>query len=484
MKQTGSIPPNYKNPDDAVYLAKHINEFKTLKKVNGMHFYKPYRKQLSFHAAGINISERCFGAGNQLGKTLSGAMEAAYHSTGLYPDWWEGARFTQENVGWVTGESGELIRDTVQKLLVGRMQIEGDIGSGTIPKDKIIEVVRSNGVKDLLDHVKVRHLNGKVSLIFLKSREKGRAKLQGETIDWVWHDEEPDQDIYTECLTRTNKGQNGQFSFMTFTPLKGMTDVVNQFYSEPSRYQHLTMMTIEDVAHYTAEEKAQIIASYPEHEREARSKGIPILGEGRIFPISESQISVTPFSIPAYWPRIKGLDLGTYDHPTACAFLAYDRDHDCIYLYNGWKASKKTISEEAVLINKLNDWVPVSWPHDALKHDKNTKSTIRDLYADCDVNMLDERATFPDGGNSVEMGLFDILDRMVTNRFKVFSQVESFWEEFRVYHRKDGKVVKARDDFLDAVRYAVMMIRHAQTEPVQYYDDEDEPDVMSSYWQS
>ncbi len=473
------IQQNY-NVADAIKLAKAINEYKNLKKSNGMHFYVPYGKQGDFHDAGKDFSERCFGAGNQLGKTYSGAMEAAYHATGLYPDWWNGARFKKHNVGWVTGESGELIRDTVQKLLLGRLQIEEDIGSGAIPKDKIIQIVKTHGVKDLADHAKIRHKDGKTSLIFFKSREKGRAKLQGETIDWVWHDEEPDQDIYTECLTRTNRGQNGQFSFMTFTPLKGMTAVVDQFYSEPTEYQSLTMMTIQDVDHYTQEEKDQIVNSYPEHEREARSKGIPILGEGRIYPVSESQVICTPFSIPDHWPRIKGMDIGVSDHPSACAFLAYDRDNDCIYLYNGWRAKQKTISEEAILINKLHKWVPVAWPHDALKHDKNTKETIRDLYADEEVNMLEKRATFEDGGNSVEMGIKSIFDRMVTNRFKVFSQMEIFLDEFRLYHRKDGKVVKTRDDFLDATRYGIMMIRHAECEP--HDGDYDDSDNNTGYW--
>ena len=462
-----------------VEIANAVNAYKQIKKHNGMHFYGPYGKQGEFHAAGRGYSERCFGAGNQLGKTYSGAMEAAYHATGLYPDWWDGAVFTQHNVGWVTGESGELIRDTVQKLLLGRLQIDEDVGTGAIPKDKIIQVVKTHGVKDLADHVKIRHKDGKTSLIFFKSREKGRAKLQGETIDWVWHDEEPDQDIYTECLTRTNRGQNGQFSFMTFTPLKGMTSVVNQFYSEPTNYQHLTMMTIMDVEHYSQEEKEQIVNSYPEHEREARSKGIPILGEGRIYPISESQVTCTPFTIPDHWPRIKAMDFGTYDHPSACAFVAYDRDSDTVYLYNGWKASQKTIAEESVLINKLHPWVPVAWPHDGLKHDKNTKSTIRDLYAAEGVNMLEERATFEDGGNSVEMGLAKILNMMVLGNFKVFSQLEIFFEEFRLYHRKDGKVVKTRDDFLDAVRYAIMMLRHAETEP---YDGPINEQHNEGYW--
>ena len=452
-------------------IAAAIKEYSEINRRNGCYFYEPYNKQKAFHNAGLEYSERCFGAGNQLGKTYSGAQEAAFHATGLYPDWWEGARFTQKNVGWVTGESGELIRDTVQKLLLGRIQIEEEIGTGAIPKNHIIDIVKTHGVKDLADHVKVRHVAGGTSLIFFKSREKGRAKLQGETIDWVWHDEEPDQEIYTECLTRTNRGQNGQFSFMTFTPLKGMTDVVNQFYSEPTAYQSLTMMTIQDVDHYTQEEKDQIVSSYPEHEREARSKGIPILGSGRVYPVAESLISCVPFSIPDHWPRIKGIDFGVFDHPSACAYCAYDPDNDVFYVYNGWKAAKKTITEEAMLINKLHKWVPVAWPHDGLKHDKNTKETLRDLYAAEEVNMLDERATFEDGGNSVEAGLMDTLDRMRTGRFKVFANVEFFFEEFRLYHRKEGRIVKERDDFLDAVRYALMMLRHAEREPIDYYDD-------------
>ena len=35
---------------------------------------------------------------------------------------------------------------------------------------------------------------------------RGREKFQGETLDYVWLDEEPPIDIYTEALTRTNVG--------------------------------------------------------------------------------------------------------------------------------------------------------------------------------------------------------------------------------------------------------------------------------------
>ena len=61
--------------------------------------------------------------------------------------------------------------------------------------------------------------------------------------------------------------------------------------------------------------------------------------------------------------------------------------------------------------------------------------------------MMIDHAQFEDKGVSVEAGLMDWLDRMRGQRFKVFSDVSAdFWEEFRLYHRKDGKVVAEGDD--------------------------------------
>jgi hypothetical protein len=57
----------------------------------------------------------------------------------------------------------------------------------------------------------------------------------------------------------------------------------------------------------------------------------------------------------------------------------------------------------------------------------------------------------------------DMLQRMESGRFKVFKHHNDWWEEFRLYHRKDGKVFKENDDLLCATRYALMMLRFAQT---------------------
>ena len=51
-----------------------------------------------------------------------------------------------------------------------------------------------------------------------------------------------------------------------------------------------------------------------------------------------------------------------------------------------------------------------------------------------------------------------MLSRMQSGQFKVFDHLNDWWDEFRLYHRKDGKVVKEGDDLMSATRYAVMML--------------------------
>ena len=195
-----------------------------------LRYYRPYPKQLEFHAAGATHRERLLMAGNQLGKTLAGGFEVAMHATGRYPDWWKGRRFDGPTIGWACGVTGEVVRDTVQRVLIGRA---GQPGMGAIPKDAIAELVSARGIPDLLDSIKVNHVSGGQSVIGLKSYLSGREKFQGETLSWVWLDEEQPLDIYSEALTRTNIGANPVW--MTFTPLLGMSEVVRRFFARAQR---------------------------------------------------------------------------------------------------------------------------------------------------------------------------------------------------------------------------------------------------------
>lgn len=447
-----------------------------LRKYNKLKRYSPYPKQQEFHAAGASYAERCLGAGNQTGKTLAGSMEMAMHATGKYPDWWEGAVFKRPIVAWVGGHTAETIRDTTQKLLVGRIQDPDGLGTGSIPLEDIIEPVRSLGIKDALDHIKVRHRSGGVSLIFFKSYEKGREKWQGETIDILWPDEEPSPDIYSEGKTRTNNGQLGQMVMLTYTPLLGMTDISHSFYQNPTPAQHLTIMTIEDVDHYTDEEKAAIIAGYPLHEREARANGVPILGSGRVFPLAEEGIRFDPFVIPPHYARLIGCDFG-WDHPQGWVSAAYDADEDIVYILNEYKEREQTPEFAAITVKKWHigegKWpIPVVWPHDGYQHDKGSGLQLAQQYKDAGLAMHHEHATHSSGGYGTEAGIMEMLDRMRTGRLKVASTCSQWFEEFRLYHRKDGKIVKERDDLMSATRMIIMMLRVAEV-PDSYYEEGD-----------
>jgi phage terminase large subunit-like protein len=422
----------------------------------GLAQYKPYPKQRAFHDAGARARERLLMAGNQLGKTLAGGCEAAMHATGVYPPWWRGRRFDRPTVAWVAGVTSESTRDNPQRILLGRPGHAP--GTGVLPADAIEEIVPARGVAKLVDMVTVRHTSGDFSRIAFKSYEKGREKWQGETLDWVWFDEEPPLDIYTEGLTRTNVG--GGAVWMTFTPLLGVSRTVGRFLLEVSPDRHVTTMTIEDAEHYTAEERARIAASYPPHEQEARLRGVPVLGSGRIFPVSEESIACDAVPVPRHWPQLGGLDFG-WDHPTAAVKLAWDRDADVVYVMQTYRARQAT---PLIHAGALKSWgaLPWAWPHDGLAHDPTSGAQLAASYRQHGLNLLPAHAAFDDGTSGVEAGLLMMLERMQTGRLKVCRHLTDWFEEFRLYHRSDGRVVKLRDDLLSATRYALMCLRFAR----------------------
>ncbi|MDT3381716.1 terminase family protein [Labrys neptuniae] len=436
-------------------LAEKKRRFDT----NWLPRYRPYPRQADFHRAGADHRERLFMAGNQLGKTYSGGAEAAIHATGKYPDWWQGRRFTRPTVAWAAGVTGLATRDTVQRMLVGRAEA---VGTGTIPGADIVGLVAARSTPGLIDSIRIRHVSGGTSTIGLKSYEQGREKWQGETLDWLWFDEEPPEDIYTEGLTRTNA--TGGIAWMTFTPLLGMSEVVRRFLSEASRDRSVTTMTIDDAGHYSPEMRARIVAAYPAHEREARAKGIPILGSGRIFPVEEAMIAVDQIRPEPFWPALGAMDFG-WDHPFAAVMGYHDRDADVVYLTRAFRAREQTPLLHAGALRAWGDWLPWAWPHDGLQHDKGSGEQLAEQYRRQGLAMLPEHARFEDGSNGVEAGLMLLLDRMRTGRLKVSRHLNDWWEEFRLYHRKDGKVVKERDDLMSATRYLIMTLRHATLNP-------------------
>jgi hypothetical protein len=228
--------------------------------------------------------------------------------------------------------------------------------------------------------------------------------------------------------------------------------------------KHATRMSLDDAAHYTPEQREAIIAAYPEHERDARTKGIPALGSGLVFPIRDELITCDPLAIPKHWARIIGLDFG-WDHPFAAVSLAHDRDADALYVTHAYREARSTPIIHAAAIKPWGTWIPCAWPHDGLQHDKGSGQGLAAQYRQQGLKLLEDYAQFEDGGSGVEAGVIEMLDRMQTGRLKVFCNLSDWFAEKRHYHRKDGKIVKERDDLLSATRYALMMLRFADTEP-------------------
>lgn len=450
-------------------LIQLTEQLKYVTETNRLADYRPYPKQASFHAAGNSFRERLFMASNQTGKTWAGAFEAAMHMTGRYPEWWDGFRYDRPTRGMCGSESVELTKKGVQRLLLGNPETPEHWGTGSIPKEYLVNTIRHQGVPNAVSGIVVKHVSGGESVCTMASYDQGRTKWQADTLDWVWFDEEPPEDVYMEGITRTNVSQGPVW--ITFTPLLGMSNVVRRFYPTMSAFPgtHVTHATIDDAEHYTPEQRAKIIASYPEHERQARAKGLPALGSGRVFAqVDEDDITVKAFPIPDHWAQINGLDFG-WSHPTAAVNLAWDRDADRLYVTKAYRKKECPPLIFSGVVKPWGSWVPWAWPHDGRqnpeKFDNKDAKQLKDIYAGHGLLMLPIHAQMPDGSNGVEGSVAEMLEMMMTDRFKVFSHLSEWFEEFNTYHRKDGLIVKEADDLLSATRYASMMRRFAISKP-------------------
>ena len=459
---------------EALDLAREANEYKDTHKLK---YFDPYPFQKRFVDASIDCSQLLLMAANRIGKSEIGAEIMAGHLTGIYPDWWGGRRFTKTIKGWAAGINNDKTRDIVQAKLCGEPGNPNDWGKGFIPKDCLGETVRKPGVPNALQGVYVKHISGGWSYLAFKSYEQEAVGFMGESVDVVWLDEEPKQEIYTQALTRTLDKRG--LLYMTFTPENGVTEVVGQFMNDLKDGQFMMSASWDDASdeiltiggrsgHLDKKTREQILNAFPPHERDMRSKGVPMLGSGLVYPISDEEIMCERRELAPHWMRGCGLDFG-WDHATAAVFSAYDPDSDIVYIYDVYKQKKLTPDVHALTLkNKNCDWIPVFWPHDGNRSDGYGGQTLAEIYRKVGVNMHYEHFSNPpgigdsegDGGNQVNPGVLEILQRMQTGRLKVFKDLSDWFEEKRMYHRKDGKIVTKNDDLMSATRYSVMSLRH------------------------
>lgn len=468
----GALRSHKPSPDEVRALLASLQKIEARRKIttlfppDGPLARSKYKKHMQFFEAGAHYMERGFMAANRVGKTIAGGFEGALHLTGDYPDWWPGRRFDCPADAWAAGDTGETTRDIIQLALLGP---KGQFGTGLIPGAALVgEPTSRRGLPDAVDTIAVRHKSGAISTIGLKSYDQGRRKFQGTAKTFIWADEEPPEDVYTEMLIRlmTTDG----IMMATFTPLLGLSAVALRFLPElapdeslnedpdgPSELEALAAESTricvqagwDDAPHLNEADKKKLYAAIPPYQREARTKGIPQLGSGAIYPFGEDEITLPPFDIPVHFKRWYALDVGW--NKTAALWFALDQDTDIMYVTGEHYRSQAEPSVHAAAINQRGQWIPGVIDPAARGRSQKDGERLIDIYGGPGLGL---NLTIAD--NAVEAGILDVFNRFSSGRLKIFTTCRNTLAELRIYRRDEkGKIVKEKDHLMDDLRYGV-----------------------------
>ncbi len=214
----------------------------------------------------------------------------------------------------------------------------------------------------------------------------------------------------------------------------------------------------DDCPHLTDEVKKELYQSIPPYQRDARSKGIPQLGSGAIYPVPESEIVCDPFEIPRYWPRCYALDVGW--NRTAAVWGAWNQDDDTVYLYAEHYRAQAEPAIHAAAIRARGAWIPGVIDPAARGRTQTDGTQLMQQYVDLGLELAP-------ADNAVESGLYAVWERLSGGRLFIFKSLHNWLSEFRIYRRDEkGKIVKQNDHLMDTTRYLIVSgLKYACREP-------------------
>lgn len=215
------------------------------------------------------------------------------------------------------------------------------------------------------------------------------------------------------------------------------------------RPKYVVMAGWDDVPHLSAVAKAEMLMEYLPHQRDARSRGIPSLGSGAIYPVAEDEIRVKMFDLPAHWPRGFALDTGW--NWTCALWGAHDLSTDTLYVYSAYKRSQAEPPIHADAIKARGADIP--GVGDAAAISNTDGRQFLEIYRKLglDLQLADK---------SVETGLQEVWVRLSTGKLKILDNCGGVFEEMRMYRRDEkGKIVKVDDHYMDCLRYLVRALR-------------------------
>jgi hypothetical protein len=441
-------------------------------KLKSFEWYKPYPVFKEFHKLGKDASVRLLLAANRIGKTYSCLAEFAMHVTASYPDDWEGYRYTKKNMTmWLGGLTSFEINSLSQRLFEGKGRDPAFIQS---------DLVIHQNLKDR--HYKIKNALGGITNLHLKTyggREQKNelSNWKADQVDCILLDEQPTMSVFSECCMRImGTGPDDHGMILIAATCTQFTPFVLSFTERAEEYEvdrlgqkvtEFKQVSVgsgeirdgkvfllagwEDAEHLSEKEKKDTLANMRPFEIAARTKGMPSIGSGMVYPIIEEAITCDPFPIPDYWPRVFGLDFGWKD-PTAAIFCAFDRDNDITYFYAEYAVSELTPQHHALeLIRQGANWMFGVYDPAGRISSQQDGSKLVDLYRQSGIKFLSP------ANNSRELGVQTVLQRMQRGKLKIFKTLTKTMSEYRTYARDENGIIKdGNDHLLDCIRYVIM----------------------------
>ena len=413
---------------------------------------KKHLKQIEFHKC--NKKNRWVFGGNRSGKTECGAVEVVYFARGIHPY----RKIKGATNGWVVSLSTQVQRDVAQSKILNY-----------INPAWIEDVVMLSGRKDnykngVIDYILIKNIFGTTSKIGFKSCDQGREKFQGTSLDYVWFDEEPPYEIYSECRMRV-LDKNGDI-FATMTPLKGMTFVYDEIYLNKFDDKNIwyEFMQWDDNPYISEEAKNAMKASMSEEELKSRQYGEFLDVGGRVYPEFDININVIePFDIPYNWQDKLSIDPGL-KNPLSCHWYAVDYDGN-IYVVAEHYESDKDIEYHSNKIHEISN--NLNWHRnsngmiesliDSAANQTtlaNTKSVANLFY---EHNILVNTNVNKDVFSGIQKVKSYLKNSLGQTKLFIFNTCENMIREIKSYRwGKGDSPVKTDDHSMDELRYYIM----------------------------
>lgn len=411
-----------------------------------------HQKQMDFHKC-PKRNRWVFG-GNRTGKTECGAVETVWLARGNHP-----FRENKKNVsGWVVSLSNQVQRDVAQSKIMHYLD-----------KRFIKDVVMREGKKasaesGVIDYILVENVFGGVSRIGFKSCDQGREKFQGTSLDFVWFDEEPPEDIYKECRMRVldKKG----ILFGTMTPLKGLTWVYENIFlnngNDPEIWHEF--ISWQDNPYLEKEEIEALKSTLSKDELESRCDGKFKTNGGMVYPeFDESVHVIEPFNVPKEWYDNISIDPGLHN-PLSAHWYAEDFDGN-IYVIAEHYEAKQSIDYHAqkilTICEKLDWHLGFGGKISALIDSAANQRTLASAKSVTELFFERGIAVNPNVNKDLFSGISTVKSYLKTadGRAKlfIFKTCPNLIREIKGYFWGSGDVPVKRDDHaLDELRYYLM----------------------------